>query len=181
MSIPKHINGSPFTTLGGIIKLLYCYVSFLKHFDLFVALCSCFSVKIFLTLPIQLNRQRFNPHSWGLFDVTRGGLIVPTVCEFLKVHEELRKVIKFETSRIEIAIWIMCRQNSSLLLTFLGFCLICLIRNKIGGKRTKMGHFWGVVFHKMPLVSPSLDQKEQNCFWHTQFYSSIAPMRTWGS
>ena len=99
MSIPKHINGSPFTTLGGIIKLLYCYVSFLKHFDLFVALCSCFSVKIFLTLPIQLNRQRFNPHSWGLFDVTRGGVIVPTVCEFLKVHEELRKVIKQDVVR----------------------------------------------------------------------------------
>ena len=28
----------------------------------------------------------------------------------------------------------------------------------------------------MPLANPSLDQKEQNCFGHPQFYSSIAPM-----
>ena len=28
----------------------------------------------------------------------------------------------------------------------------------------------------VPQVCPSLDQKEQNCFRHPQFYSSIAPM-----
>ena len=29
---------------------------------------------------------------------------------------------------------------------------------------------------KLPLVSPSFDQKEQNCLGHPQFYSSIVPM-----
>ena len=29
---------------------------------------------------------------------------------------------------------------------------------------------------KIPLVGPSLNQKEQNCFGHPQIYSSIAPM-----
>ena len=53
------------------------------------------------------------------------------------------------------------------------------IRSKIGGERTKMGPFLGVVFHKIPLVIPSLDQKEQNCFRHPQFYGSIAPMSGW--
>ena len=47
---------------------------------------------------------------------------------------------------------------------------------QIWEKRTKIGPFWGVVFHEKSLVSPSLDQKEQNCFGHPQFYSSIAPM-----
>ena len=50
------------------------------------------------------------------------------------------------------------------------------IRSKIGEIRTKIGPFWVLSFMKIPLVSPSLDQKEQNCFGHPQFYSSIAPM-----
>ena len=47
------------------------------------------------------------------------------------------------------------------------------------GEKDKNGVFLGVVFYsfiKIPLVGPSLDQKEQNCFGHPQFYSSIAPM-----
>ena len=40
----------------------------------------------------------------------------------------------------------------------------------------KKGLKWGLSFIKIPLVNPSLDQKEQNCFGHPQFYSSIAPM-----
>ena len=43
------------------------------------------------------------------------------------------------------------------------------------GKRTKMEPFGVLSFMKIPLLSPSLDQKEQNCFGHPQFYSSIAP------
>ena len=39
-----------------------------------------------------------------------------------------------------------------------------------------MGPFGVLSFIKITLVSPSLDQKEQNCFGHPQFYSSIAPM-----
>ena len=31
-------------------------------------------------------------------------------------------------------------------------------------------------FMKITLLSPSFDKKEQNCFVHPQFYSSIAPM-----
>ena len=49
-------------------------------------------------------------------------------------------------------------------------------RNKIGEKGTKIGLFGLLSFMKIPLVCPSLDQKEQNCFGHPQFYSSIAPM-----
>ena len=29
---------------------------------------------------------------------------------------------------------------------------------------------------RIPLSSPSLDQKEQKCFGHPQFYSTISPM-----
>ena len=36
--------------------------------------------------------------------------------------------------------------------------------------------FLGVVFHENLLVSPSLDQKEQNHYGHPQFYSLIEPM-----
>ena len=48
------------------------------------------------------------------------------------------------------------------------------IRSKIGGKKKKRV----LSFMKIPLalVSPSLDQKEQNYFGHPQFYISIAPM-----
>ena len=49
-------------------------------------------------------------------------------------------------------------------------------RSKIGEKGPKWGLFWVLPLIKIPLVSPSLDQKEQNCFGHPQFYSSIAPM-----
>ena len=51
------------------------------------------------------------------------------------------------------------------------------IRSKNGEKGPKWGLFWVLPFIKIPLISPSLDQKEQNCFGHPQFYSSIAPMR----
>ena len=50
------------------------------------------------------------------------------------------------------------------------------IKSKIGEKRTKIGPFGVLSLMKIPLVSPSLDQKEQNCFGHPKFYSSIAPM-----
>ena len=50
------------------------------------------------------------------------------------------------------------------------------IRSKIGDKMTKMGPFGVLSFMKITLESPSLDQKEQNCFGNPQFYSSIAPM-----
>ena len=51
------------------------------------------------------------------------------------------------------------------------------IRSKIGEKGPKQGLFGVLSFMKIPLlVSPSLDQKDQNCFGHPQFYSSIAPM-----
>ena len=43
------------------------------------------------------------------------------------------------------------------------------------GKRTKMGPFRGVVFHKNTFLSSRLNQKEQNYFGHPQFYSTIAP------
>ena len=44
------------------------------------------------------------------------------------------------------------------------------------GKVIKMGPIGVLSFMKIPLVSLSLDQKEQNCFGHPQFFSSIAPM-----
>ena len=44
--------------------------------------------------------------------------------------------------------------------------------SKMGPLRRKIGE----TDQKIPLVSPSLDQKESNCFGHPQFYSSIAPM-----
>ena len=50
------------------------------------------------------------------------------------------------------------------------------IRSKIGGKGPKWGLFGVLSFMTIPLVSPSFDQKEQNCFGQPQFYSSIAPM-----
>ena len=34
---------------------------------------------------------------------------------------------------------------------------------------------------KIPKVGPSLNQKVQNCFWHPQIYSSIAPMSSIGN
>ena len=46
----------------------------------------------------------------------------------------------------------------------------------MGTKGPKWGLFGVLSFMKITLVSPSLDQKEQNCFGHPQFYSSIAPM-----
>ena len=49
-------------------------------------------------------------------------------------------------------------------------------RSKIGEKGPKWGLFWVLPFIKIPLISPSLDQKEQNCFGHPQIYSLIAPM-----
>ena len=39
-----------------------------------------------------------------------------------------------------------------------------------------MGLFGELYFMKIPLSSPSLDQKEQKCFGHPQFYSTISPM-----
>ena len=48
---------------------------------------------------------------------------------------------------------------------------------KLGEKDQNVA-FLGVVFHENLLVSLSLDQKEQNCFGHPHFYSSIAPMVT---
>ena len=45
-----------------------------------------------------------------------------------------------------------------------------------GKKGPKLGLFGVLSFMKIPLVSPSLDQKEQIYFGHPQFYSSIAPM-----
>ena len=47
-------------------------------------------------------------------------------------------------------------------------------RNKIGEKGTKIGLFGLLSFMKIPVVSTSLDKKEQNHFGHPQFYSSIA-------
>ena len=46
----------------------------------------------------------------------------------------------------------------------------------MGPIRTKIAAFGVLSFMKIPLVSPSLDQKEQISFGHPQFYSSIAPM-----
>ena len=40
----------------------------------------------------------------------------------------------------------------------------------------EMGPIGVLSFMKIPLVSSSLDQKEQNSFGNPQFYSSIAPM-----
>ena len=50
------------------------------------------------------------------------------------------------------------------------------IRSIIGGKKTKWGLFVLLSFMKITLVSPSLYQKEQNCFGPPKFHSSIAPM-----
>ena len=44
------------------------------------------------------------------------------------------------------------------------------------GKRTKMGPFWGVVFHENNSGKSKFSSKEQNFFGPPQFYSSIAPM-----
>ena len=44
------------------------------------------------------------------------------------------------------------------------------MRSKIGGKRTKMGPFWIVVFHEN---TSRLDQKEQNCFGHPNFMAQL--------
>ena len=52
-----------------------------------------------------------------------------------------------------------------------------LIRSKIGEKKgLKWGLFWFLSFMKIPQVSSSLDQKEQNCFGPPKLYTSIAPM-----
>ena len=49
--------------------------------------------------------------------------------------------------------------------------------SKIGGIGPKWDLFGVMSFMKIPLVSPSLDQKEKNCFGHPpKFYSSIAPL-----
>ena len=46
------------------------------------------------------------------------------------------------------------------------------------GEKGQNGTFFGVLsFMKIPLVSPSLNEKEQKCFGHPKFYCSIAPMR----
>ena len=46
------------------------------------------------------------------------------------------------------------------------------------GKKDQNGAFFGVLsFMKIPLVSPSLNEKEQKCFGHPKFYCSIAPMK----
>ena len=45
------------------------------------------------------------------------------------------------------------------------------------GKKDQNLAFFGVLsIMKVPLVSPSLDQKKQICFGHPQFYSSIVPV-----
>ena len=44
-------------------------------------------------------------------------------------------------------------------------------KEQIWGKMTKMGPFWVLSFMKITLVSPSLDQKEQN------FLNTYAPMQ----
>ena len=46
----------------------------------------------------------------------------------------------------------------------------------MGKKELKWAFFVVLNFTKIPLVSTYLDQKEQNCFGHSQFYNSIAPM-----
>ena len=40
-----------------------------------------------------------------------------------------------------------------------------------GKKGPKLGLFGVLSFMKIPLISPSLDLKEQNCFGHPQFFS----------
>ena len=52
------------------------------------------------------------------------------------------------------------------------------IRSSIGEKDQNWAFFGLLSIMKIPLESPSLDQKEQNGFGHPQFYSSIAPMMT---
>ena len=42
-------------------------------------------------------------------------------------------------------------------------------------EKDQIGAFWLLGFMKIPLVSPSLDQKKQNCFGHPRFYSTIVP------
>jgi len=51
------------------------------------------------------------------------------------------------------------------------------IRSKIRGKGPEWSLFGGFSYMKIPQVSLSFHQKEQNCFRHPQFYCSIAPMR----
>ena len=50
--------------------------------------------------------------------------------------------------------------------------------SKVGEKELKLGLFEVLSFKKILQISLILDQKEQNCFGHPQFYCSIAPKQT---